>query len=400
MSATAKMEESEFDEETLEASNPEVKIIGTGESFVVTAMELSDDKPHVCPLCEARFSEKAQLTRHSVVHSEKRPFACIQCSKTYKAKHQLKAHSVVHTGERPFKCPFCEDTFKYQAHLIIHRRLHTGVKESSCPECRKGFASKQLLEAHKATHSEERRFACPNCEKRFKYQCDLYYHRRIHTGGVFQCTFKFCKYWTPQRNLLAAHVKTHTGERNHKCDRCEKAFVERTALLRHIRAVHEKLKPFKCEKCDYRASMKAHLTLHVKTVHDDAMPFECDECDFKAKRADRLKEHVLKEHGNLVAKNRKRKVVAKTTLKMSLKEPDAPLTTPISQSGRATRNDRRSATHVQVVEDGRNVYDTAGSDFEFLGTLSTSAMKEECVDLVDAIVNACKAEPKEELEYA
>ncbi|KAH7707266.1 zinc finger protein 84-like protein [Aphelenchoides avenae] len=377
------MEESEFDEETLEANNPEVKIIGTGESFVVIAMEVSDDKPHVCPLCEARFSEKAQLTRHSVVHSEERPFACTQCSKTYKAKHQLKAHSVVHTGERPFKCPFCEDTFKYQSHLIIHRRLHTGVGESSCPE-----VARASLQSNCWKHTKRRipkrgvkvkvlaRFACPNCEKRFKYQCDLYYHRRIHSGGVFQCTFKFCKYWTPQRNLLAAHLKTHTGERNHKCDLCDKAFIERTALLKHVRAIHEKLKPFKCEKCDYSASRNAHLTLHVKTVHDGAMPFECGKCDFEAKRADRLKEHVLKEHGNHVANNNKTKGTKETSLNCPSKapEPDAPSTMPASKSGRATRNNKMSEAHVQVVEEGRNVSDTAGNDFESLGTLSVSAV--------------------------
>ncbi|KAH7707846.1 hypothetical protein AAVH_24919 [Aphelenchoides avenae] len=363
-------------------------------------MEFSDDKPYVCHLCEDRFPQKQQLANHMHVHSEERPFACTHCPKKYKRKQHLTVHLVVHTGERPFKCPFCEDTFKYQSHMIIHRRLHTGVKESSCPECRKGFASKQQLEAHKATHSEERPFACPYCEKRFKYQCDLYYHRRIHIGGVFQCKFKFCKYWTPQKNLLAAHLKTHTGERNHKCDLCDKAFIERTALLKHIRAIHENLKPFKCEKCDYSAAKKASLMLHVQTVHDGVRRFVCDKCDFRTNQATRLQKHVLKEHADRAAMNEKTDATAETVPKGPLKEPkpDASATTPVSKSARAPRNSRKSAARVRTVEEGRNVPDIAGSDFEFLGTLSTSAVKEECVDLMDAIVNACKAEPKDGVE--
>lgn len=51
-----------------------------------------ETRPFVCEICEARFTSKQFLKRHSSVHSEERKFKCEMCSLTYKYRKGLNRH--------------------------------------------------------------------------------------------------------------------------------------------------------------------------------------------------------------------------------------------------------------------------------------------------------------------
>ena len=84
------------------------------------------------------------------------------------------------------------------------------------------------------------------------------------------------------------------GKQSFKCETCERQFSFRFSLHRHIskaheekishkkvnmnnhiESVHEGKKKFKCDKCDKAFSQKSNMTKHINTVHEGNKPFQC-----------------------------------------------------------------------------------------------------------------------------
>ncbi|KAI9144713.1 hypothetical protein BKA69DRAFT_1013217, partial [Paraphysoderma sedebokerense] len=49
----------------------------------------------------------------------------------------------------------------------------------------------------------------------------------------FKCTFPSCSASFSRNHDLKRHETVHTGEKNHVCDECNRAFGRRDALTRH-----------------------------------------------------------------------------------------------------------------------------------------------------------------------
>ena len=84
-------------------------------------------------------------------------------------------------------------------------------------------------------------------------------------------------------------MKIHSGERPHKCEDCDKAFISRSALTRH-RVKHTGKIGYWCEVCGKGFTRWSSLSTH-KLVHTDERPYQCDECDRAFKYNVSLKEH-------------------------------------------------------------------------------------------------------------
>ncbi len=69
-------------------------------------------------------------------------------------------------------------------------------------------------------------------------------------------------------------------ERTNICNLCSKAFNQKSTLTRHIRIVHEKLKPYSCNECEKTFSTKDIIYLHTLKEHplSNPKPFSCDIC--------------------------------------------------------------------------------------------------------------------------
>ena len=61
-------------------------------------------------------------------------------------------------------------------------------------------------------------------------------------------------------------------EKKLKCEQCPYATSVRGSLQRHMKAVHEKVRPYKCDKCSHAASTKQNLHNHVNGVHEKTKP--------------------------------------------------------------------------------------------------------------------------------
>ena len=69
----------------------------------------------------------------------------------------------------------------------------------------------------------------------------------------------------------------------HFCDLCDKSFMRKDRLKRHITKVHEGIRPYKCGFCNDSFKEKENWKAHEKSVHEGQDPKSCHLCDFKAK---------------------------------------------------------------------------------------------------------------------
>ena len=105
--------------------------------------------------------------------------------------------------------------------------------------------------------------ACETCGAKFYLKKDLNYHVR------------------------AIHQKI----RPFKCDICKTKFAKKQNLKQHISAVHEKIKAFQCDICQLKFSVKLNLNIHIEAVHENVLRFKCNICDKRYGTVYQLKSH-------------------------------------------------------------------------------------------------------------
>lgn len=84
------------------------------------------------------------------------------------------------------------------------------------------------------THTGEKPHKCTICNRSFARVFLLQIHLRTHTGErPYQCPF--CDKAFAQGGDLASHKRTHTGERPHVCPYCKRGFIKSSGLTQHMR---------------------------------------------------------------------------------------------------------------------------------------------------------------------
>ncbi|KAJ8975671.1 hypothetical protein NQ317_003171 [Molorchus minor] len=150
-----------------------------------------------------------------------------------------------------------------------------------------------MLASHKFTH--------------LQYTKDDY--RMAKDRGVFSYVKKL------KRHITVTHGNSSPNQDN-SCQPCGKRFINRCALLRHIRLIHnaKKAKKFCCHICDKSFSVKHTLSLHVNKMHPTSERFQCDICNSSFfTRGEYMK------HNRLHARNVSNKPLSSMQCKMCLR---------------------------------------------------------------------------------
>ncbi|MBN3306267.1 ZN335 protein, partial [Amia calva] len=205
-------------------------------------------RPHNCRICGSRFLSQEDLRFHVESHEGNDPerFKCLQCSYRCKRWSSLKAccpyleHMFNHVGTKPYKCDECDYTSVYKKDVIRHSTVHNKDKK------------KKTDLIPKITQ-----YPCPVCNRVY-----------------------------PMQKRLTQHMKTHSTEKPHMCDKCGKSFKKRYTfkmhLLTHIQSYGNSRfkcefweKPFSCELCHFMTKHKKNLRLHVQCRHLDSFEEWC-----------------------------------------------------------------------------------------------------------------------------
>ena len=110
-------------------------------------------------------------------------------------------------------------------------------------------------------------------------------------NSVIQCSNP------PPPGSLLSHLMTHSGDKPHKCDRCEYSATRNADLVIHQRR-HAGERPFYCTNCSYKTVLSSSLAVHMMRKHTGVKPYACSQCFYKSARKGNLDSHMLTHSGD------------------------------------------------------------------------------------------------------
>lgn len=114
-------------------------------------MDFHEGKMFQCPVCNKSVQFTTRYA-HIKIHSEERNHVCSVCNKCFKTKGVLRTHMMTHTGERPLKCRYCGKGFSRYTSRSVHETIHTGERPFPCTICNKGWKDRATYMAHMKRH--------------------------------------------------------------------------------------------------------------------------------------------------------------------------------------------------------------------------------------------------------
>ena len=201
---------------------------------------------------------KYRLKKHSFVHKEK-PHPCEDCGKRFISSYDIEAHRKSHLGIKEYTCEQCDQAFAFKHSLKNHQqRVHSsvelGIRPHKCDICEKTFATIAQKRGHfRAAHVPKDSFQCEYCDKIFSVKRTLREHKVLYhsdkenNGELYNCDV--CEFKTASKQTLKYHGYQHMDktDRPHPCEHCDKRYVQKALLQRHIKTIHLGIKEFRCE---------------------------------------------------------------------------------------------------------------------------------------------------------
>jgi DNA-directed RNA polymerase subunit M/transcription elongation factor TFIIS len=165
-----------------------------------------------CEFCDYTNAKKYLLHRHMRSHSENRPHVCVVCERSFKTNTSLTNHANTHSGVKRFKCSNCEMAFTTSGELIRHQRLDWFDDNSHYSI---NFSYK---------HTFEKPHKCPDCD--------------YATVELSKLKRELLIWYYIVQLICAGHVRSHTGERPYKCVICTYSSADQYKMKRHLRFVY------------------------------------------------------------------------------------------------------------------------------------------------------------------
>lgn len=295
-----------------------------------------------CPHCRRNFARASWCLAHIVKHH----FSHLHHYRP--SKIRLSSTTPKFSASRlPYKCSSCWRVFRHLSNLRIHcvknhpskvdkyyreiyKRERRRAREWDCREfnCGLRFSSGENLKRHMAIAHSLVTYSCPDCKftsqleklflrhreqrhgqmkichicgkgcyKAYQLKQHLYSHHKVKDPSLklFRCPREDCGYECISRNRLEDHSKRHTLTKLLKCDACGKAFKHDIGLERHMKAIHQGIRPFICDQCGLAFGLEHELKTHVNR-HSDHKPHACDLCPFRSFNKSNLKLHLYSQH--------------------------------------------------------------------------------------------------------
>ncbi|XP_055843447.1 zinc finger protein 91 [Episyrphus balteatus] len=283
---------------------------------------------YVCSLCYGQYNSVEDLRGHMIEFHKCKP---IKADSNKSKREQPKADLsesiennpkvVVGKDEKVEKSlPLLPVPLK-EFKLIIRRNL---VLKCTFKGCSYKLESDEKLQLHLKCHKEgtPTEFKCSECgiDVENWRRCSLHLLKAHRTSvGLLQCPL--CSYSSSTSARIWRHMITHrnwkskvlksmkTKKKEEKppppprtkyyaektCDICNRKFVSSKTLSKHVKSVHNKIKPFICNVCGLKTTRKSVLAIHMRQ-HTGEKPLACKVCKFRTRDPSTLRSHEMR-HG-------------------------------------------------------------------------------------------------------
>uniref|UniRef100_A0A182VUM6 C2H2-type domain-containing protein n=1 Tax=Anopheles minimus TaxID=112268 RepID=A0A182VUM6_9DIPT len=217
-------------------------------------------------LLEHAQEEHNGQRRENTLERKQDTNVCPACCKPFQTIAKLMWHRVKRFVPRKYPCKQCEETFNNWIKLKMHVELEHSETPPCfpCPQCDKTFIIRSRMKAHLKTHSARKDHTCDVCGSAFVNKGLLKRHRRsLHsTDLLFEC--KLCSKKFAVVEKLKIHQRVHTGERPFECSFCPRTFLHFSDRKRHEMAIHTGERPYKCKLCSASYIRNRELNLHMQ----------------------------------------------------------------------------------------------------------------------------------------
>lgn len=255
--------------------------------------------------CTETFSSAKRLYEHLRSNHSDALHKCDVCDKVIYSKVKFIAHQQRHGAPKScagsFECDICSKTFNNKTELRAHFRIHD--KYVSCTLCDEKFLSIKVMKAHRERHGKKPMLKCryQNCDQIFESRREFMKHALEHPEvGKKRFICPHCGK-SLSRTYIADHINTHTKAVSWPCTYCDKSFVKKTSLRRHL-LIHTNTKPYVCDidGCGQAYRESIDLKRHKFSAHKIyTKKHICSICSQVFPERKLLTKHTIHVHGKI-----------------------------------------------------------------------------------------------------
>ncbi|XP_037932871.1 PR domain zinc finger protein 5-like [Teleopsis dalmanni] len=243
--------------------------------------------------CMFKFENLARLETHLKCHADNlsQKFKCLECGLEILNWRRCSAHlwKVHQIDVDLLQCPSCE--FRAPASVLVwrHMRVHRkwrsrvirslrAVKEKRLQNVEKLPEVKPITPPNKNKYYSEK--ICEICNRKFVNGKTLSKHVKTVHNKIKPFICNVCGKKTARKASLIIHMRQHTGEKPLQCKTCKFSSRDPSVLHKH-QLRHEKVGKFKCNLCDYSCIQTNSYKRHIRTNHPEVYKrIACDICNF------------------------------------------------------------------------------------------------------------------------
>ncbi|XP_032526177.2 zinc finger and SCAN domain-containing protein 2-like isoform X6 [Danaus plexippus] len=195
-----------------------------------------------CLACGASFYTFGPLLHHTNKdHKGISAILCDVCGQRFKDANLLRLHVKTVHENIGLLCPECGEKFETRSKLKTHQKnQHDMDKKYKCLVCSQTFQSHYKRSRHMATeHKNRQEIKCIHCPKTFVFRSMMMTHLRDTHLKVRNHICGVCGWKAFNSHRLKNHMYKHSGEKNFKCDACDKAFTTKKIMRAHFARMHK-----------------------------------------------------------------------------------------------------------------------------------------------------------------